>query len=185
VGHQHVQQVELAPGQLERLAGERGDPGGRIDVHVADRDRGGRGRRAGRGRGPAQHGADARDQLGHAERLHQVVVGAELESDHTVGLLAAGGQHDDRHLRGRADYPADVAAVGVRQAQVEQDDVGFVAAHRFEAVGARAGDADLVALALERRAQRIGDRRLVLDHRHPLPSGGHGPLACRVHGAEV
>ena len=42
------------------------------------------------GRAPAGDGADARQQLAEAERLHQVVVGPELEADDTVDLLARG-----------------------------------------------------------------------------------------------
>ena len=40
---------------------------------------------------------DPRHELARAERLDDVVVGAELEADDAVGLLAAGGEHDDRH----------------------------------------------------------------------------------------
>ena len=39
--------------------------------------------------GFAEHGAQARQQLARAERLGDVVVGAELEPDHAVGLVAA------------------------------------------------------------------------------------------------
>ena len=155
-----------------------------VELDVAHLD--GRRRRRGRGRrgalaGAAQHGADAGDELGHAERLHQVVVGAELEADDAVGLEAAGGEHDDRHLRRRADGAADVAPVDVGQPQVEQDDVGLGPAHRLDARGAGRRQLDPEALALERRAQRIRDRRLVLDHDHlPTPHRGR-PLPCRVH----
>ena len=41
----------------------------------------------------------ARDELAGRERLRQIVVGADLEADDAVGLLVAGGQHQDRHLR--------------------------------------------------------------------------------------
>jgi len=41
--------------------------------------------------GPPQDRADAGDNLGGAERLDDVVVGAELEPDDAVGLRAPGG----------------------------------------------------------------------------------------------
>ena len=50
----------------------------------------------------ARHRADASDQLAEAERLHDVVVGAELEPDDTVDLVAARGDDDDRHVGSRA-----------------------------------------------------------------------------------
>ena len=43
-----------------------------------------------------QQRADARDQLVGAERLGDVVVGADLEADDAVGLLGARRHHDDR-----------------------------------------------------------------------------------------
>ena len=75
--------------------------------------------------GAAQHRADARDHLGAAERLDDVVVGAELEADDPVGLRAARGQHHDRDVAAAPQRAADVAAVAVGQGQVEQHDVGL------------------------------------------------------------
>ena len=49
---------------------------------------------------PAQHRADAGDQLARAERLGHIIVGAGLEAADPVALLAARGEHDDRHIGG-------------------------------------------------------------------------------------
>ena len=73
----------------------------------------------------AQDGAHAGDHLGAAERLDDVVVGAELEPDDAVGLGPAGGEDDDRDAAAGADRAADVAAVAVGQVEVEQDQVGL------------------------------------------------------------
>src|SRR5919197_1588578 len=43
----------------------------------------------------AQHRPDAGDQLARAEWLGDVVVGSQLQPDHLVDLVAAGGQDDD------------------------------------------------------------------------------------------
>ncbi len=45
---------------------------------------------------PAEQGVDPGDQLAGAERLGQVVVSADGEPDHQVGLGVAGRQHEDR-----------------------------------------------------------------------------------------
>ena len=50
----------------------------------------------GRLRSP-EYGPDACHHLAGAERLHDVVVGAELEPDDPVGLFSARGEHDDRN----------------------------------------------------------------------------------------
>ena len=46
----------------------------------------------------------ARDELVRAERLGEVIVGADVEADDAVGLLGTRGDHDDRRSRspGRA-----------------------------------------------------------------------------------
>src|ERR1700681_3501168 len=43
--------------------------------------------------GPAQYGLDARSQLARVERLRQIVVGAELQSDDSIHVLSARRQH--------------------------------------------------------------------------------------------
>ena len=55
-----------------------------------------------RGPHPAQHRADPGDQLARAERLGHIIVGAGLEAADPVALLAARGEHDDRHVGGLA-----------------------------------------------------------------------------------
>ena len=90
---------------------------------------------------PAQHGADAGDQLARGERLGDVVVGADLEPDHLVDLAVLGGQHDDRHLRLGPHRAADLGAGQAGQHQVEQDQVGTGAVELGERLGPGAGDA--------------------------------------------
>ena len=86
-------------------------------------------RRAPRPRcGAAQHGADSGDHLPGAERLDDVVVGAELEPDDTVRLLPARRDDDDRHARRGAQLAAHV-------------EPGAVGQHRCRAGRGRAGAA--------------------------------------------
>ena len=64
------------------------------------------------------------EQLGEAEGLGDVVVGAGVEADHDVGLFAAGGEHDDRQaLVACPQGPADGQPVEVGQGEVEEHEV--------------------------------------------------------------
>ena len=140
-----------------------------------------RGRRlVGRGRARApQHCAQARDHLRAAERLDDIVVGAELEADDPVGLGPARGEHDHRHVGGAAQLAQHVAPVAVGQHEVEQHDVRrrSRAARASASATVRAGTA-LEALALERARERLEYRALVLDEEDARAIGvvtsGHG-----------
>ena len=79
--------------------------------------------RSHRCRDPAEHRVDAQRELARAERLGHVVVGADLEADHPVGLLAQRGQHDDRDVALLPQPAAHLDAVDARQHQVEHDEV--------------------------------------------------------------
>ena len=54
----------------------------------------------------AQHRLDAPEELAWVEGLGDIVVGAELEPDDAVDVLAARRQHDDRQLRAAAQLAA-------------------------------------------------------------------------------
>src|SRR3954453_1610337 len=174
--HEQREQVELLGGRLDGRAGPRHRAGRGIEADVADLDRrvlvGGRGRRGRRG-GAAQHGADAGGDLAGAERLDDVVVGAELEADHAVGLLAPGGQHDDRHLRVAPDLAGDVVARAVGEHEVEQDEVRADGRRLLERGGGGAGHLEMEALAREGLGEGLRDGRLVLDQEDRPPAGCH------------
>ena len=132
IREQHVQQLELLRGQLDVLPPTvtRRRAGSICDVLVASGAR----RRltlARSARRPApQQRAHARHQLADAERLGQVVVGAAVEAEHLVGLLAAGREHQDRRVGVRRVAPDGAAqreAVEPGQHQVEDDQVELAA----------------------------------------------------------
>jgi hypothetical protein len=113
---------------------------------------------------PPEHGRDACEQLGHAERLRDVVVRAGLEAPELVRLLGARREHDDGDRRvERADLLADPVAVHVGEHEVEDDAARLVAAGRRDPLPTLGGREDLVSLELEGVPQAHGHVRLVLD----------------------
>ena len=65
---------------------------------------------------------------GRLKGLRDVVVGAELQAEHLVGLLAAGGEDQHRHVGvDLAQAAQHLEAVHAGQHDVEQDQVGLAA----------------------------------------------------------
>ena len=97
--------------------------------------------------GAAQQGAHARQQLARAEGLGQVVVGAELQPHHAVGLFGAAGEHQDRQRRVLSRRRArDLHAVLAGQLEVEHEQVDGVA---------RQGRVELAPAGQRRHAQVV------------------------------
>src|SRR6478609_4104323 len=92
------------------------------------------------------------DELARREGLRQVVVGADLETDDTVRLLVTRREHEDRHLRLRANLATDVEAVLPRQADVEQDHPYRVTIELRQRILTRPDPDHAVAVAREVRA---------------------------------
>src|SRR5262245_12410142 len=75
--------------------------------------------------GPTESGPDAGEELADAEGLAEVVVGAGVESSHLGGLLLARGDDYQRHAGPRPQPPDDLETVHVRQAEIEDDQIGL------------------------------------------------------------
>ena len=134
------------------------------------------GLRAASGSAPraAQQRADAHEQLGERERLGQVVVAARAEAGEPVGQRAAGGQEEHRRVDAvRAQRLADVAAVGVGQADVEHEHVGRVA-RRTRCTASR-------PVAVARTSKPFGAQRAARARERSSASSSQRPMLHRVH----
>jgi hypothetical protein len=104
--------------------------------------------------------AHAHDQRGERERLGEEVVAAGVERRQLVGEVAAGGEEQHRRVDAvRPQRPTDIAAVGVRQADVQHEEIRDVFAEDPDRVTTRSRQAHLEVLGLERTGQ---DRPQVL-----------------------
>src|SRR5215203_3200004 len=123
-------------------------------------------------------------QLTHRERLAQIVIRANLESEHTIELFLARGDEDDRQaFRTTAQATAQLQAIhpwktDVENRQIRQRSVQRVP--RSLPVGKGLGGA---VLAPERGANPFANRLFVLDDRHLFCPRQHGitlpPVARR------
>ena len=137
--------IDAQAGELERLLAL----GGRRDA-----------------RAPGER-LDAGHELGHAERLGEVVVGAERERRDLVVLVAARADGEDRRhqalVAGALDQPP---AVEARQHEVDDAHVGALEAQLAQALRAVLGPFDVVARVAQVRPHRPGDDAVVLDYEH-------------------
>ena len=170
-----AEQVEFLGRELHGHAGLHHFGLPRVDRDVVELEAGGT-RRAGRRRravaGPPQQRLDAGQQLHRLERLHQIVVGAELQADDAVHDLTARGEHQDgRGDPALAQRAAYIEAVALRQHDVEHHEIEGARERARQAQLAVARGFDVVALRCQPIAQRELQAGLVFHEQHA--SFGH------------
>ena len=107
----------------------------------------------GRVRGVPQRGPEPRRQFADAERLLDIIVGAEIERLDFLRLAIARGEHDHRRRRELADVAQNVLAVAVRQAEVENDEIGRAGGRQPQSLSAGLGRLHLKAGGGERNGR--------------------------------
>ena len=130
--------------------------------------------------GAAQHGADAGQQFARVAGLGEVVVGAELQPDDAVGVLAHGREHDDRRAFADREAATDGQAVLARQHDVEHDQVDRAAVQGLLHLAGVAGGFDLVAVLAQEVGHDVADARIVVDHQN-AGAGGPGLFGTCLH----
>src|SRR5208282_3720614 len=118
--HQEFQEAKLRGRERNFLARETDVAAGAVQFQVPGaQDFRGR-------RGAAKMDLDAGDQLADKERLHDVVVRAQLQTDNAIGFGGAGGQKDHGDVgqfRTAANRLAEFQPIAIRQHHVEDDQV--------------------------------------------------------------
>ena len=135
----------------------------RVDPELLDLDRLAA-RRLLAAQGAAGSCAHARHEFLHRERLHEVVVGADLERVHAVVLGATGRDHDDRRADTLVPCRLDqFPAVDARKHQVEHAHVGLLVAKPRKTLGAIADGNRVEAGCAEVSRHSLGDYLVILD----------------------
>src|SRR5579862_1001904 len=160
------QDVEVAGGELDGARVQRGRAARAVDGEAAHRERRFRRGPGARARA-AQQRFDAREQHSRLHGLHDIVVGAHLESQHLVDVLALGGEDEDRHRAAPAKLAADREPILAGQHEVEDDELGLQAVEALGGHQAVALDRHLVAVAFQVVANGSCQPRAVFDEQHP------------------
>ena len=110
-----------------------------------------------------QHGFYAGDEFARAEGFADVVVCAEFEAEDAVGFFVLGGEHDDGLGMLRAQGFEQFEAVGVGQADVEQEQVEVFAREQLPCLLCGGGDACGEMGAGEGEFDQFGDFAFVFN----------------------
>ena len=113
----------------------------------------------------------ARLAAGLGVRKLRITGGEPLLRPNLVDLIGSSCEHDDRDFGNAADSSTDLEAVHVRETDVQQHDV---VAGRVECSSPGVDDVNAHVVRLEPTAQRLGNRRIVLDDKdvHPCSLTG-------------
>lgn len=181
VGHEQAQQGVLDGGQVDDGSAASDDPRGEVDLDGATGEQG-----LGRsGEAASGGGTDAGQEFGAAEGLGDVVISTGVEGGDLVVLAVVDGEDHDGDGAPFADASEDGEAVEVREAEVEEDEVGPVLGGGEEPIAAVGGFEDTVGVTFEGDAQEAPDLRFVVDDEEregTLAFGGGGRCGCGWHG---
>ena len=121
-----------------------------------------------------------RGQFADAERLLDIIVGAEIERLDFLRLAIARGEHDHRRRRELADVAQNILAVPVGQTEVENDQIGRAGRGRPQGLGAGLGRLHLKAGGGERDGEKPLNLRLIVDDQNARPCHAAGLDAIGV-----
>ncbi len=161
------EQLVLAGGEVDDDAVRRFQPAA-AEVELPSRETeqlGGRNdaSRHGRRADTAQDGAYPGEQFARAEGLGEVVVGAHLEADDAVGLVAHGGQHQYGNRRTGAQLAADFQAAFAGEHEVENQEVDLAGGQHLLHGNGIARGRDLIAMFREETGHQIAYFTVVVD----------------------
>lgn len=73
--------------------------------------------------GPPDHSTDARKYFAHVERFGDKVIGTFLKPHHLVDYVVLSSNHDDWHIRLRADRTDQVKPICAIQSDIKRDQI--------------------------------------------------------------
>ena len=178
------QEVELGHGQGDLLVAHLDAPRSVVDLKRTN------GEYAlsptagfGQGRAPEVR-VDPRGEDARVERLGDVVVRADLQTNYLVHLCGAAGEHDHGARDALTSQLAnDVRAADVGEHPVDQTEVGVGAGGELDGLRAGAGLHDVMALQAAHLGDQHADRHVVLDDEDSTSTTGWRCGQLRVGGA--
>lgn len=158
VQDEELQEREFLRGQRDLATGAPCAMRAEVDFEIGDADD------VLAARQPSSDRAQSREEFGECKRFREIVIGAGVETAHTVVDAVSRRQHQyRRHDAPLSERPAEIEPRSARQHHIEYDDVQIVATSSREAVGELHPDVDLVAPLLQPLAENGGQSRIIFD----------------------
>ena len=133
--------------------------------------------------GVAQRRADACQQFHRAERLGEVIIGAEIQRFGLVVLGDAGGNDDDGHAAPAADAFDDADTVHIRQTEIQQDAVGTMGGNERQRSTAISRGDDIIPGGGKGAFQVAADAGIILNDQDLITMLHRGPPRCHFRRA--
>ena len=181
--HQQLEQRELHGREHHRRAGAQDHAAPEIERDVVHAELLGRAGHAGVGAalGAAQDRADASHQLARVEGLGEVVVGAELEADDAVHVVAPRREHQHGDPGRGPDGAEHVEAVESGQHHVQHGEVVAAGRQALHGAGAVRLAVEDEALPGEILAEQLAQLGVVVDQQHARRGARNVRSPCRGH----
>lgn len=116
---------------------------------------------------------DSGEELRSGERRGYVVVGPLVQRLDLAGFGPLGGEHDYRYFGPAAQLSADLDAVDIGQAEVEDDHRRGAGRDLGQCLGTRRGDRHAKVPGVQCGRESPDDPGLVVDHEDELTLGRH------------
>ncbi len=156
---QILEQLELADRQVEKAIAPDGAPRHKVQLKVGRLQTKDLGWTA-----PTEQGANAREQFRKRKWLDQIIVGAQIQSEHAVLHAVARGQDENWCLKmALSQRLQDLEPAAAWKHEVQDDQIEGLRIGPEEPVIAGRRDDDLVVLRVQGRAEHLGQFSLVLD----------------------
>ena len=118
-------------------------------------------------RGPAQYGPEASQQFAGVKGLCEVIVGAKLQAEDPVDVVAFGRQHDGRDIAHATDLLQDIEPAHTWQHDIEYDEVEVAGPQRFDTLFAAQARDDSQVVRLEILLEHLAQCPVVIDDKYP------------------
>ena len=118
-------ELEFDGGQWDGAAAVTNEASAGVNLQIAKDGAIGRRRGGGDcgcGRSAAQNGVDARGEFAGIEGLGEVIIGADLQADDAVHVVAVSGEHDHRDVGDGTDLAENFEAAHAGEHHVENDE---------------------------------------------------------------